>query len=244
MNKRSILLLLALGGLLASGAASAGAPAPPAAPSPPAPPAPPADAPDAPEALEIDAFSEGPVRLAYGGRRAYLGATLLDLTEELRVYFGAPRQAGVLVSRVEPESPAAKAGLKVGDVLTGVDGAAIASARQLAGAVRHKKEGEKLELAGIRERKALAATAVVGKREKMRLDLGDWLAWGPDEEIRVHVDRERIQRQMEKAREQMERAQSRVRERFQHTEQLEKRLEEMDRKMGELEKKLSSGACH
>ena len=44
----------------------------------------------------------------------YLGVELVDLTPELREHFGAPRDVGVMVGRVEPGSPAARAGLEVG----------------------------------------------------------------------------------------------------------------------------------
>src|SRR5215475_13923485 len=60
-------------------------------------------------------------------RRGYLGTALMDLTPELRTHFGVPEEAGVMVSRVESGSPAEKAGLKVGDILTRVDGAAVKS---------------------------------------------------------------------------------------------------------------------
>src|SRR5262245_50302044 len=54
--------------------------------------------------------------------RGYLGVGLTDLTPELRTHFGAPEDAGVMVSKVEPGSPADKAGIKVGDVLASIDG--------------------------------------------------------------------------------------------------------------------------
>src|SRR5678816_1283640 len=55
-----------------------------------------------------------------GGSRGRLGVFAENMTEELRGYFGAPKDSGVLVSRVAPDSPSAKAGLKVGDVITQV----------------------------------------------------------------------------------------------------------------------------
>ncbi|HEY0513278.1 MAG TPA: PDZ domain-containing protein, partial [Thermoanaerobaculia bacterium] len=60
-------------------------------------------------------------------RRGYLGIGLTELTPELRTHFGVPEEAGVMVSKVEPGSPAEKAGIKVGDILTRVDGNAIKS---------------------------------------------------------------------------------------------------------------------
>ena len=44
--------------------------------------------------------------------RNYLGVRVLSLTEDLRAYFKAPRGRGILVSRVEEDTPAAKAGLR------------------------------------------------------------------------------------------------------------------------------------
>ena len=43
------------------------------------------------------------------------------MTQELRAHYGAPKDAGVLVAGVESESPAAKAGIQVGDIVTRAD---------------------------------------------------------------------------------------------------------------------------
>jgi membrane-associated protease RseP (regulator of RpoE activity) len=49
-----------------------------------------------------------------------LGVMVMGLTPELRRFFGVPNDRGVLIARVEPGSPAARAGLQVGDVLVRV----------------------------------------------------------------------------------------------------------------------------
>ena len=64
-------------------------------------------------------------------REGFLGVRLIDITPELRAYFGAPRDAGVLVASVEPESPAAKSGLSVGDVIVKMDGERTESSRDI-----------------------------------------------------------------------------------------------------------------
>ncbi len=66
----------------------------------------------------------------------YLGVRSIEMTPELRQHFGAPKDAGVLVGTVEPESPAAKAGIQVGDILTAVDGEGVGSTRALSRSVR------------------------------------------------------------------------------------------------------------
>jgi hypothetical protein len=57
-----------------------------------------------------------------GGKRAYLGVSLTDISPELREHFGATKENGVLVESVEDGSPADKAGLQVGDVIISVEG--------------------------------------------------------------------------------------------------------------------------
>lgn len=57
--------------------------------------------------------------------KSRLGVLVHGLTPELRAHFGAPADRGLLVARVEPGSPAAKAGISVGDVLLEVGGTPI-----------------------------------------------------------------------------------------------------------------------
>jgi S1-C subfamily serine protease len=49
----------------------------------------------------------------------------MSLTDQLGEYFGVERGNGVLISSVEANSPAARAGLRAGDVLLTVDGADV-----------------------------------------------------------------------------------------------------------------------
>jgi serine protease Do len=54
-----------------------------------------------------------------------LGVGAQGITPELAVALGLPRAAGVIVSDVEPGSPADKAGVRIGDILEAVDGRRI-----------------------------------------------------------------------------------------------------------------------
>ena len=58
-------------------------------------------------------------------RRAYLGVGIQPVTAKLAEQFGVQPKEGVVVTQVFPDSPAAKAGLKSGDVLTQFDGTPI-----------------------------------------------------------------------------------------------------------------------
>jgi Do/DeqQ family serine protease len=58
-------------------------------------------------------------------RRAWLGAKLQEVTPEIADSLGLKSPSGALVASVVPGGPAARAGIKTGDVLTTIDGAAI-----------------------------------------------------------------------------------------------------------------------
>jgi C-terminal processing protease CtpA/Prc len=74
------------------------------------------------------------------GRR--IGVTTTQLTDQLADYFGTSRDGGVLVTSVVENSPAAKAGLKAGDVVTEVDGERVKNAGDLTRLVSRKEEGD------------------------------------------------------------------------------------------------------
>lgn len=91
--------------------------------------------------------------------RGRLGVDASDMSEELRDYFGAPKDAGVLVQRVEPGTPAAKAGLKVGDVITRVGADAVESPSDVSRALADKKNGELVPVTVVRGRRTLQLQA-------------------------------------------------------------------------------------
>lgn len=90
-----------------------------------------------------------------------LGVMVVGLTPELRTYFGAPADRGVIVGRVEPGSAAAAAGLAIGDVLTAVRGAAIDSGADVLAALASDKKGDAVMLSVIRDRKPMTLSATL-----------------------------------------------------------------------------------
>lgn len=106
-------------------------------------------------------------------RRGYLGIRLLEMTPELRTHFGAPKDAGVLVAGVESESPAAKAGIHVGDIVTRADGERIESGRDLTHVVRGMKSGETLKVEVSRDRAVKQLAVKIEERPGAEVDLGD-----------------------------------------------------------------------
>jgi serine protease Do len=71
-----------------------------------------------------------------------IGINGVELTKQLADYFGVTSGKGVLITAVSDDGPAAKAGLKAGDVITAVDGEAISSPDELSELVRRKKDGD------------------------------------------------------------------------------------------------------
>lgn len=84
------------------------------------------------------------------GSSRRIGVTTTTLGKQLADYFGVSR--GVLVNSVEQGSPADKAGLRAGDVVTEVEGKQIEDASDLARALGAKEEGE-VTLTVVREKK-------------------------------------------------------------------------------------------
>ena len=120
-------------------------------------------------------FENGEPVVIRVGRRGFIGVTLLEITPELRAHFGAPKDAGVLVSDVEGGTPAAKAGLEVGDVITEIDGKRVESSRDLSRGIRSRKAGETVQLDVVRARASRKMSVPVEEREarERSIDLGD-----------------------------------------------------------------------
>jgi membrane-associated protease RseP (regulator of RpoE activity) len=90
-----------------------------------------------------------------------LGVMVTSMTPELRQYFAAPIDRGVLVVKVEGGSPAAKAGIKVGDVIVSVRGQSVDDARDVIEALADAKQGDNVALQLVRDKKTLALQATM-----------------------------------------------------------------------------------
>ncbi|HKD78114.1 MAG TPA: Do family serine endopeptidase [Candidatus Angelobacter sp.] len=84
---------------------------------------------------------------------ARMGIGINDVTPENASFFHLTNASGALVSQVEPDSPAAKAGLKVGDVITGLNGKKMESSGQLQAAISSRRPGDKITLDIFRDGK-------------------------------------------------------------------------------------------
>ena len=96
-------------------------------------------------------------------RRGVLGVMGQDLTSELAKGFGIETQHGGFINEVMPDSAAAKAGIKVGDIIVSVNGRSIKSFQELRAKVATMGAGSKVEFGLIRDGDEETVTAVLGE---------------------------------------------------------------------------------
>jgi predicted metalloprotease with PDZ domain len=84
-----------------------------------------------------------------------------SLTPELRTHFGAPADRGVLVARVAPGTPAAAAGIEVGDVIVGVRGQKIDDGPDVLAALADLGKGAHARLELVRDGKSRTVDATL-----------------------------------------------------------------------------------
>lgn len=194
------------------------------------------------------------VRSFFAFRGGYLGVQLVDLTPELRRHFGSPEDAGVMISSVSEDGPAAAAGIEVGDIISAVDGEEVKSGGELARLVRAGEEGDTVVLDVWRDGRAITLEATLAERERPQLDIGPML-WTQDEEgVRefemrfedlpeniIRLDEDHIHKALGALSEQLESPEWKVRVRsmVEEREGMEERIRELEARLRELEQRLS-----
>jgi len=98
--------------------------------------------------------------------RPLLGIDAENLEGDFGRFFGAPDGEGILVREVFAGSPAAKAGLKVGDVITSVDGERIRGASELREKLLTKKEAKPVQLGVVRNKSEITVSVELPKRDE------------------------------------------------------------------------------
>ena len=97
-------------------------------------------------------------------RRGYLGVGIQPLNDDYAAALGLPKNQGEIVGSVEPGGPAARAGLKVGDVVTRINGKAVTPDETLSYTIANVTPGSTARIDLIRDNKPLTLSAVVGTR--------------------------------------------------------------------------------
>src|SRR5258705_710416 len=85
--------------------------------------------------------SDGDMVFALGNSRR-IGVSTMELTKQLADYFGIGDGKGALLTSVSEGGPAAKAGVKSGDVITAIDGERVDSTGDISRVINRKKDGE------------------------------------------------------------------------------------------------------
>lgn len=104
--------------------------------------------------------------------RGWLGVMIQQVTPELAKNFGLERAIGALVGEVTPDSPAAKAGIKQGDVIIKYNGREVSQMSMLPAWVAQTPVGEKAELVVIRDKKEKKIVVTIGALQEKEATAG------------------------------------------------------------------------
>jgi serine protease Do len=116
-------------------------------------------------AVPIDVAMEAAAQLRGTGRvvRGRIGARVQEVTADLAKALGLPRAAGALVAEVQKDGPAARAGLRAGDVVVRFDAQAVETHADLMRLAARARPGSVAELELVRRGAPLALRVRVGE---------------------------------------------------------------------------------
>ena len=97
-------------------------------------------------------------------RRGYIGVGIQPLSDDIAAALGLPKNSGEIIGRVEPAGPAAKGGLRPGDVVTRVNGNAVTPDTTLSYLVANVPPGQQARLDVIRDGKPTTVTVTTATR--------------------------------------------------------------------------------
>ena len=98
------------------------------------------------------------------GNSRQIGASVSTLTKQLGDYFGVEEGKGLLINDVRADSPAAKAGLRAGDIIVEVEGKPVKNMGEFVRGLNEKKEGDvTLTIVRERSRQTVRVTPEKGK---------------------------------------------------------------------------------
>ncbi len=104
-------------------------------------------------------------QLSKGGKvvRGYIGTTIQDVTPEIAKAFGLPNSRGALIGDVTVGGPASNAGIVKGDVITEVNGQAVADNRELRLKISQLAPGTPVKLKVFRDGAIREVTVTLGE---------------------------------------------------------------------------------
>jgi len=116
-------------------------------------------------AIPIEVAMNVADQLKTSGRvsRGWLGVLIQDVTRDLAESFGMKQPRGALVAKVLPNSPAEKAGAKVGDIIVKFDGKEVLNSSNLPPIVGSSKVGVLIPVEIIRESRRKTLNVKLGE---------------------------------------------------------------------------------
>ena len=126
---------------------------------------------------EIAVMRDG--KVAHG----FIGVGITDVTPENAKFFDSKDNRGAIVTQITPNAPGAKAGLRVGDLITSVDGHSVNDASSLQVIVEQTKPGTAVKLAVMRDGKNMEIPVTLEKmgardKEEVASQEGGKPRWG------------------------------------------------------------------
>ncbi|MDO9547824.1 MAG: PDZ domain-containing protein [Candidatus Marinimicrobia bacterium] len=103
--------------------------------------------------------------------RPYLGAQVQDLSKDLAEYFQVEEYKGVVITEVVAGSPAEKAGLKSGDVITKIGDEAIHFTEDLYYSLKDYKKGAKVAVEIVRKGKTQTVEVTLDAKERSEINI-------------------------------------------------------------------------
>ncbi len=96
--------------------------------------------------------------------RGWLGVMIQPVSRDLAESFGMEEPRGALIADLDPEGPAARDGLRAGDIILAVDGARVHDSSTLPRLIGRTAPGSEVALELLRD----------GERQTLEVTLGDW----------------------------------------------------------------------
>jgi serine protease Do len=104
--------------------------------------------------------------------RGWMGAEVQSVTPEIAEGLGMKKAGGAIIASVQNNGPAAKAGLKAGDVITAIEDVPVGNANELTKKVQSAAPGSSVKLAMVRKGKESALNVSVGRMPEPGVTVG------------------------------------------------------------------------
>lgn len=102
-------------------------------------------------------------------RRGIVGIVVQDIDETLAQALKLQKRSGVIINRVMEDSPADKAGLKIGDVVFGIDGKKVRDSRDMSNVLGFKPVGTEINIDVLRNNKLEQVVLVIAEPKNQNI---------------------------------------------------------------------------